>query len=175
MPKPCSLLGNTALAPWLSRHPCRPGDKEVYRVLVEGKNCVYLGAMRNHPAEGLDLKKGVFYNETHGSNEHIWCFCANNRKTYAAGTRMVEGRLGGPGTFEVPFTLEVTVDAAAGTLAVAVISGKGKEWNNETKQYSEAKDWSGCDLGVVIHGVPADAPLHLAVGTNDDSCKVTLL
>ena len=70
----------------------------------------------------------------------------------------------------------MVVDASVGTLAVAVVSGKGKEWNNEAKQYGDTKDWSGHDLGVVVCGFKTDAPVHhLAVGTHDARCKVSLL
>ena len=173
--EPSALLGNTGLRPVLTRDACPPGDRKTYRVRCAGNPCVYLGAMRNHPAEGMVLEKGIGYNEVHGSYENLWCFLPNNRKTYLAGTRLSEGRAAGPGTFEVPFTLDVTVDAGAGTLAVAVVDGKGKDWKGSTKSYGETTDWSGRDLGMVIQGMKTDAPIHLAVGTNNDACQMTLL
>jgi hypothetical protein len=176
--EPFCLHGTTDLTPWLSDAAAAglAGNRVItFRVLVDGNNAVYLGVMRNHPAEGVDLERGVFYNEAAGNNENLWCFCLNNRKTYSAGKRVVEGRTAGPGTFETPLTLDIAVDASAGTVAVVVVSGKGKEWDNQTKQYGEIKDWSGHDLGVVVRGVQTGAPLHLAVGTHDDRCKVTLL
>ena len=52
-------------------------------------------------------------------------------------------------------TLAVTVDSASGTLAVRIVGGE--------------------DLGIVIDSLPKQERLHLAVGTYDDSCKITLL
>ena len=170
--QPSLLIGDTGLRPWLASVACAQGGRKTYRVRCAGSNKIYLGAMRHHPTEGVDVENGIRYNEARGNNENMWCFLLNNHKTYLAGARVVKGRTVGPGTFEAPFTLDVIIDGGAGTLAVAVVEGKGKDWNG--KRYSATKDWSGVDLGVVIRGMRTDAPMHLAVGTNDSRAQVRL-
>ena len=146
---PYTLLGNTDSCPYLATPACLPGNTATYRVKVEGNNIVRLGAMRNSEAGGMDLQKMM------GANDDACGFGLYNRYTFIAGKVANEGRKAGPGEFPVPVTLDITIDASAGTIAAAVVGGE--------------------DLGIIISGVKTDSPLHLAVATDNAACKVTLL
>jgi hypothetical protein len=144
---PRTLSGFTGCDPYLSDAACPPGEEMICRMLVEGDNNVFLGAMRN--VEGMDLNEQMHY------NEDVWCVFLGTRSTYLAGRGVSDGRTAGPEQFPVPVTLDVTINASDGTIAVAIVDGE--------------------DLGVVITSMETEAPLHLAVGTHDSRCKVTLL
>lgn len=149
MKSPTQLHGDTHGYPFLSEKGCPPGGEMVYRVGVEGSNAVVLGAMRYPPAGTTNLEEWMC------NSKDAWCCDLCSRYIFLAGKKVKGGRTAGPDEFTVPCTLDVTVNAKEGTLALAVVGG--------------------IDMGVVIRGMPTDAPLHLAVGTYDGSCKVTLL
>ena len=146
---PYTLLGYSCNYPYLATPACLPGNTATYRVKVEDSNIVMLGAMRNSEAGCMDLEKQMQY------NENAWCFSLCHRLTYIMGNQVNGGRKAGPEEFPVPVTLDITIDASAGTIAAAVVGGE--------------------DLGIIISGVKTDSPLHLAVGTGNGACKVTLL
>ena len=89
------------------------------------------------------------------NSKDAWCCYLWDRYISLVGKWVEDGRTAGSDEFTVPCTLNVTVNAKEGTLALAVVGE--------------------IDMGVVIRDIPTDAPLHLAVGTRDDSCKVALL
>ena len=128
---------------------CPPDGEMEYRVRVGGSNYVRLGAMRYPPAGTTNLEEGM------DESKDAWCCYIRTRHICLAGQDEYHGRMAGPGAFTVPCTLDVTVNAKEGTLALAVVGRIG--------------------ICVVIRGMPTDAPLHLAVGTGNRSCKVTLM
>jgi hypothetical protein len=89
------------------------------------------------------------------SGQPFWGFHLRSRSIYRRGERVRGGRGRGPDEFELSCTLRLTIDSSAGTLSIAIAGGD--------------------DLGVVVDQLPTDEPLHLAVGTCDHRCRVTLL
>ena len=145
MSEPNKLDGDTYYYAYLSEKYCPVGEEVKYYVKVDGSNYVLLAAATSD----LDLDVNMSF------NKRVWGCWLCYRYIFLAGEISGDGRTAGPVEFPVPCTLEVTVNSANGTLALRIVGGE--------------------DLGVVIDTLPKQQPLHLAVGTGDDECKVTLL